>query len=99
MRELCYRAGPQALAHVREHGLSGQVRVFVLPATGPKWLIAYGFDRALVEGKVLQGPRPTLLAGASAGAWRALSLASLDSRRMHERLLAGYCEQVFDGSD
>jgi len=98
MRALCYRAGPRALACLRDGGLAGQVRVFVAPATGPKWLVGYGFDRALVESKVLEGPVPTLLAGASAGAWRALSLASPDPRQMHERLMSGYCGQVFDRS-
>jgi len=99
MGALCYRAGPGALARVRDLGLAGQVRVFVLPAAGPKWLVGYGFDRALIESKLLQGPVPTLLAGASAGAWRALSLASPEPFRMHERLLSAYCEQVFDRSD
>jgi hypothetical protein len=99
MGALCYRAGPQARARVRAAGLAGQVRVLVLPATGPKWLVAYGFDRALYESKILEGPVPTLLAGASAGAWRALSFASPDPLRMHERLMAAYCHQTFGRRD
>ena len=96
---LCYRAGPTALARVRAQGLAGQVRVFVAPATGPKWLVAYGFDQALLASGLLTGPVRTVLAGASAGAWRALCFASPDAAKRHQALAAAYCEQVFGPRD
>ncbi len=99
MSQLRYRAGPRALGHLRRFGLRGQVRVFVAPATGPKWLAAYGFDRALIDGNLFDGSVPTLLAGASAGAWRSLSFASPEPAAMHRALMEAYCVQEFSRAD
>jgi len=102
MSLLCYRAGARALSRLRERPLTlGDLRGLVLPATGPRWILASGFDRALIEagfGSQADGERP-LLIGASAGAWRALALTARDPLRAHERLLASYCEQHFRRSD
>lgn len=94
---LSYRAGPRALARVRAGGLAARdVRALVLPAAGPKWLVASGFDRALIRSGFLQArDEPLLLLGSSAGAWRALALAARDPEATHERLLQAYCRQRF----
>jgi hypothetical protein len=104
MSLLRYRAGARALSRLRERRLSlADVRGLVLPATGPRWILASGFDRALIEAGFgsesrASGERP-LLVGASAGAWRALALTARDPLRAHERLLESYCEQRFRRSD
>jgi hypothetical protein len=104
MSLLCYRAGQRALSRLRERRLSVRdLRGLVLPATGPRWILASGFDRALIAAGFgaearTTGERP-LLIGASAGAWRALALTARDPLGAHERLLEGYCEQRFRRSD
>ncbi|HKU38142.1 MAG TPA: hypothetical protein VJR89_08345 [Polyangiales bacterium] len=105
MSLLQYRAGARALERLRAGRLGlPHVRGLVLPATGPRWILASGFDRALIEaGFFAQHARPEherlLLLGASAGAWRALALAARDPLRAHQALLEGYCEQRFRRGD
>lgn len=102
MSYLRYRAGARALRRVRERGFSlADVRGFVLPATGPRWLVAAGFDRALIgAGFAASNGRPrTLLMGASAGAWRSLALAAADPGRAQRALIDVYCRQRFRRGD
>jgi hypothetical protein len=95
-RFLAYRAGPSALSRIASHGFSlADVRTLVAPATGPKWLVAAGFDRALLRDGALGRDQPVLLAGASAGAWRALALCSPEPAAAHERLFEQYVNMVF----
>lgn len=99
-RYLEYRAGGAALARIRAHGFAREsVRTFVAPATGPKWLVAAGFDRALLHHRFFEHGAPVLLAGASAGAWRALAIASPDPLAAHARLLQEYMAKVFTARD
>ncbi|HKP57243.1 MAG TPA: patatin-like phospholipase family protein [Polyangiales bacterium] len=104
MTPLSYRAGARALRRLRERRLRlSDLRGLVLPATGPRWILASGFDRALIEAGFAAEPRGPaerpLLIGASAGAWRALALTARDPLRAHERLLESYCEQRFRRGD
>ena len=77
---LTLRAGPEALALVRERGLRA-VDVDVLPGAsgGAKWLALAGLDRFLF-GELLQQPRerPLHLIGSSIGSWRMACLAQRD---------------------
>lgn len=95
-----YRAGPAALRRIRADGFARElIGTWIAPATGPKWLVAAGFDRALLEQGVLEHGTPVLLAGASAGAWRALTFASPDPVAAHDRLLQEYMAKVFTVRD
>ncbi len=95
-RLLEYRAGPAALARIRSEGFAtSQIRTLIAPASGPKWLVAVGFDRALLRARLLEHGAPVLLAGASAGAWRCLAYASPEPLHAHERLLEGYVSMAF----
>ncbi len=94
---LRYRAGPGALRILRECGLTaGTIGALAGSASGPKWLVLAGLDRALHESGLLQPAeeRP-LFVGASAGAWRMLALASRDAPRTHRKLLDGYVGMTF----
>ena len=104
MTLLQYRAGSRALRLLRERGgLSPEdVCALVLPAIGPKWLVLYGIDSALVRAGFLAAAareRRLLLFGASAGAWRGLSFASRDPARAIDALRDLYCEQHFTTQD
>ena len=84
-------------------GLSPEdVSALVLPAIGPKWLVLYGIDSALVRAGFLEAAaraRRLLLFGASAGAWRGLALAARDPARAIDALRDLYCEQHFTTQD
>ncbi len=77
---LTLRAGPQALAHIRERGLRAE-DIDVIPGAsgGAKWLVLGGIDRFLF-GDFLQQPRTRLLhsIGSSIGSWRLACLAQRD---------------------
>lgn len=97
---LRYRAGPRALALLRRRGLGpGTVKAVVGPASGPRWLVLAGLDRALLDSGLLDGDGRVLLAGASAGAWRLLTFAHRDPHDAHRRLTDGYVDQVFSRRD
>ena len=77
---LTLRAGPDALALVRERGLRAE-DVDIVPAAsgGAKWLGIAGLDRWLF-GEFLSAPRerPLHLIGSSIGSWRMACLAQRD---------------------
>ncbi|MCE2900868.1 MAG: patatin-like phospholipase family protein [Gemmatimonas sp.] len=77
---LTLRAGPQALALLRERGLRAE-DVEILPGAsgGAKWLAIAGLDRYLF-GTVLQAPRSRPLhgIGSSIGSWRLACLGQRD---------------------
>jgi len=77
---LTLRAGPSALAIIRERGLRAE-DIDVVPGAsgGAKWLSIAGLDRYLF-GELLQAPRarPLHLIGSSIGSWRMACLAQRD---------------------
>ena len=99
---LRYRAGDGARRLLRERGLVPElVGAFVGPASGPKWLVLTGLDRALLDLGLLAGHDGgrTLLVGSSAGGWRILALAGSDPVALHQGLQVGYIHQVFTDED
>lgn len=89
---------------MQQEGLApGSIRALFGPASGPKWLVLAGLDRALLASGLLQPPTAaderTLLAGSSAGAWRMLALAAREPLEAHQFLAARYIEQVFSRRD
>lgn len=98
---LRYRAGPAASRLIRSRGLDPRlIQAFVAPASGPKWLVLAGLDRALMSSGIV--PRPSsskedrqLLAGASAGGWRVMTMATGDPEEAHAQLEHDYIHQSF----
>lgn len=91
------RAGPGALAHLREHGLSpADVACIPAAAGGPKGLALVPLDRLLV-GEWLAPGTELELVGASVGAWRMAALARPDAPAALERLVQAYVhDQNYD---
>jgi len=84
------RAGPRALAHVRERGIApADVRAIPAAAGGPKGLALIPFDQRLAREWMPAMPRVEL-AGASIGAWRMAALAQPDAVAALERLKRAY---------
>ena len=79
---LTLRAGPTALAHLREHGGLRADHIDIVPGAsgGAKWIGIGGLDRYLF-GHLLQQPRsrPLHLIGSSIGSWRMACLAQRDA--------------------
>ncbi len=101
-RDLLYRAGPGAGAMIRRKGLdAAMIRAFAGPASGPKWLVLTGIDRAILASGLLSGgdasvdDRRPLLVGSSAGGWRAMAMACPDPVEAYRELEDGYVEMVF----
>jgi hypothetical protein len=95
---LTVRAGAQALAMLRDQGLS-QEQVKIMPGAsgGPKWLVLSGMDRAL-WGEFFRGRNePLHLIGSSAGSWRFACAPQADPLAALERLEAAYIEQCYEG--
>jgi hypothetical protein len=72
MDRIRVKAGKRAYEIIQDGGFTfDRIATYVGPAVGPRWLVASGFDLALMEGgKLGSRSKPALLAGASAGAWR-----------------------------
>lgn len=91
MDSLQIRAGRDACALIRDGGFSlDAVRACYGPASGPRWLVASGFDRTLLSSGLLGNQRPVLLAGSSAGAWRFAAWVQPEPEKSYATLLESY---------
>jgi len=71
MNDLVLRAGPAALARIREHGIApSDIKAIAGAAGGPKWLILGHLDRFLFGDWLADADQRIDLVGASIGAWR-----------------------------
>ena len=97
MQALHIHAGPQALAHIRAHGLR-PAHIGVVPAAagGPKGLILGPLDRFLFGQWLPQSSQPVHLVGASIGAWRMATACLPDTVAAFERLSHDYIHQSYD---
>jgi hypothetical protein len=96
MRALQVLAGPRALAHLQERGLSpADVRVIPAAAGGPKGLSLIPLDRYLF-GHWLRDATQTLhLVGASIGAWRMACACRPDADAALAELAEDYVTQHY----
>lgn len=93
---LTIKAGPRALARIRQNGLS-PADVGILPgaAGGPKGIGIQGLDLALFGDWLLRAPRERALIGASIGSWRFASACLPDPAAGIRRLGELYTSQRF----
>ncbi len=98
--DLCFRAGPQALAMIRDGGFRfDDVAACFGPAGGPRWLVSSGFDLALLENRVLGRTRTVLLAGSSAGAWRYAAWIQPEPLKSYRALREAYIDTDYGRKD
>lgn len=97
MQALHIHAGPQALAHIREHGLRPE-HIGVIPAAagGPKGLILGPLDRFIFGEWLSHSQQPVDLVGASIGAWRMATACLHDPVAAFERLERDYIQQHYE---
>jgi hypothetical protein len=88
---ISFRAGPGAIAHVREHGIApADVAAIPAAAGGPKGLALVPLDKLLYQEWLPRDGTPIELLGASIGAWRMAALAQVDPVAALDRLLQAY---------
>ncbi|MCX7635683.1 MAG: hypothetical protein N2Z74_08070, partial [Syntrophales bacterium] len=98
--DLLVKAGSRAHEIIRDGGFSfANVRTFIGPAVGPRWLIASGFDLTLLDGEVLGRKQPVLLAGASAGAWRFAAWLQPEAHKSYLSLREAYITSAYTRRD
>jgi hypothetical protein len=97
LQALHIHAGPQALAHIREHGLQ-PAHIGVIPgaAGGPKGLILGPLDRFIFGEWLAQSQQPVHLVGASIGAWRMATACLEGAVAAFERLEHDYIHQHYE---
>jgi hypothetical protein len=97
MKRLRIQAGKNAYGIIKDGGFSfDSVSTYVGPAVGPRWLVASGFDLALIAGRKLGSrARPVLLAGSSAGAWRFAAWVQPEPGKSYRQLLKAYIRIPF----
>jgi hypothetical protein len=97
MKALRIYAGPDALAHIRSHGLQpSDVGVIPGAAGGPKGLVLGPLDRFIFGEWLPQSTQPVHLVGASIGAWR-MATACLDAPvTAFKRLERDYIAQHYE---
>jgi hypothetical protein len=95
-RALHIYAGPRAMRHLQQEGLSAHdIQVIAGAAGGPKGLILGPLDQYLFGHWLTQSSQPVDLVGASIGAWR-MATACLDHpAQAFERLSHDYIHQHY----
>lgn len=89
-----FRAGPSALARIRDEGLRpDMIRVIAGAAGGPKWLALNRLDRALFGDWLRDISQPVHLVGSSIGTWRFACAAQRDPVAAIERFEAAYLDE------
>ncbi|MCJ8170859.1 patatin-like phospholipase family protein [Atopomonas sediminilitoris] len=93
---LTLRAGPRALARIREQGLqASDVHIIPAAAGGPKGLGIQGLDFAVFGEFLPRAPQVRALVGASIGSWRMASACMRDPVAAFQRLGERYTAMSF----
>ncbi len=96
MASLVLKAGPAALASIREHGMQSALFTHVAAAAGgPKWLALKPLDRVLFGDWLREPAQPLIGIGSSIGAWRLAALAQCDPIQTLDRFEAAYLAQAY----
>ena len=100
MNEICVSAGKNVYEVIQDGGFDfDKVTTFVGAASGPRWLLASGFDLSLLQNGVLGNSRPVLLAGASAGAMRFAAWMQPEPEKSYEKLIEMYISMDYTRKD
>lgn len=88
------RAGPTALARIRDEGLRPEmVRGISGAAGGPKWLVLHHLDRLLFAHWLPRATRPRFLLGSSIATWRFAMAAQQDLEAAYDRFAQTYIHE------
>ncbi len=91
MTDISVKAGKYVYEMIQDGSFDlDRVATCVGPGTGPKWLVASGFDRTMLKTGVLGRKNPVLLAGSSAGALRFAAWAQPEPEKSYTNLIESY---------
>jgi len=94
------RAGKRAYDLIRAGGFSlDRISTYFGPAGGPRWLVASGFDLALLREGLLGRRQPVWLVGASAGAWRFAAWLQPEAEKSYCALMEAYIGATYGRND
>jgi hypothetical protein len=100
MNHIRIKAGKQVYKLLRSGAFDWNlVTSYFAPATGPRWLIATGFDLALLKNDLLARSRPVTLIGASAGAWRFAAWVQPEPEKSYRALMDAYSAITYTRAD
>jgi hypothetical protein len=98
--DLRIKAGTRAYAMIQDGGFSfDRITTYFGPATGPRWIIAGGFDLSLMKSGLLGRKWPLLLVGASAGAWRLAAWMQPEAEKCYRTLMEAYITAIYSKMD
>jgi len=100
MSDIRIKAGKGVYELIRDGGFDwGRITNFFAPATGPRWLVATGFDLALLKNDVLARFKPVTLIGVSAGAWRFAAWVQPEPEKSYRALMDAYVATTYKRTD
>jgi len=100
MYNVCVKAGKEAYEIIQDGGFNlDKVAAYFAPAGGPRWLVAGGFDLALMQSGLLGKNKPVLLVGSSAGAMRFAAWLQPEAAESYRKLMAAYIAMPFGRKD
>lgn len=100
MDSIRIKAGKRAYEVIRDGGFHwDMLTTHFAPATGPRWLIASGFDLALIKNDLLGRLRPVSLIGSSAGAWRFAAWVQPEPEKCYHNLMNSYITTSYKRKD
>jgi len=100
MTNICIRAGKRAYEIIRDGGFHfDRVTTYFGPATGPRWLIASGFDLALLKSDLLGRHNSIHLVGSSAGAMRFAAWLQPEPEKSYRTLMENYIGMTYTRND
>jgi hypothetical protein len=100
MNPIQIKAGRKAYRLIKDGGFHfDQVTAYYGPAAGPRWLVASGFDLALLREGALGRSRPVSLIGASAGAWRFAAWIQPEPEKSYRALMEKYTTTSYVRTD
>lgn len=98
--DLRVKAGKKAYALIQDGGFSfDRITTYCGPATGPRWLVATGFDLSLMKSGLLGRKWPVLLVGASAGSWRFAAWMQPEAEKSYQALMEAYISSTYTKTD
>jgi hypothetical protein len=100
MNPIRIKAGRKAYSLIKDGGFDfDRIVGYFGPAAGPRWLVASGFDLALLQQGVLGRSRPVSLIGASAGAWRFAAWVQPEPEKSYRTLMDRYISTTYTRAD
>jgi hypothetical protein len=100
MNSICIKAGKRAYEIIQDGGFTlDRVTTYFAPATGPRWLVASGFDLTLLTKGLLGCVRATHLVGSSAGAMRFAAWLQPEPEKSYRTLMESYIGKSYTRSD